>query len=125
MERIRTKNRECIGRRRQGRCHPRIGTAVSVEPLPLELAHPEEQHARQYGALRLLSSTGGRCRNQGTSWWTCQFSAEASRRAKATSKAKGGDGKDDKKEEGENGIGKDNAKATEYFVGYCLQMQSW
>ena len=38
---------------------------------------------------------------------------------------KGGDGKDDKKEEGENGIGKDNANATEYFVGYCLQMQSW
>ena len=47
------------------------------------------------------------------------------KRAKTTSKAKGGDSKDDKKEEGENGKGKDNAKATEYFVGYCLQMQSW
>ena len=47
------------------------------------------------------------------------------KRAKTTSKAKGGDGKDDKKEEGENGIGKDNANATEYFAGSCLQMQSW
>ena len=56
MERIRTKNRECIGQRRQGRCHPRNGTAVSAKPLPLELAHPEEQHAGQYDALRLLSS---------------------------------------------------------------------
>ena len=45
-------------------------------------------------------------------------------KGKGDKQGKGGDGKDDKKEEGENGKGKDNANATEYFAGSCLQMQS-
>ena len=60
-ERERTEIPESPGRRRQDRCNPRIGTAVSAEPLPLELAHPEERRAVE-DALRLLSGTGGRCR---------------------------------------------------------------
>ena len=38
------------------------GTAVSAEPPPLELAHPEGLRAGQDDALRLQSGTGGRCR---------------------------------------------------------------
>ena len=40
-------------------------------------------------------------------------------KGKGDNQGKCGDGKDDKKAEGENGKGKDNAKATEYFAGSC------
>ena len=79
-------------------CHPRTGTAVSTEPLPLGLAHPEKLRTGQDDSLRLLSCTSGRCRfRMGLS---------------VLGKGKKGRGKNG------NGKSEDNATATEAtFIG--------
>ena len=46
-ERRRTEVWQDVGRGRQDRCHTCVGTAPFAEPLPLELAHPEELRTSQ------------------------------------------------------------------------------
>ena len=46
-EGIGTEIRQDVGRRRQVRCHPCVGTAARAEPLPLELTHPDAARRAQ------------------------------------------------------------------------------
>ena len=83
-ERVRTEVRESLRRGRQDRSHPRIGSALSSESLPDELANPEQLCANQDCDLRPLSSTSRRwqlrsCANGPVDAW----------KAKETRKAKG------------------------------------
>ena len=104
-ERVRTEIRESTRRRGQDRCSSRTDAAVSADPLPLGLAHPEEFRAGQDDALRLLLS--------GTEYAPMDLSilGRGKQMGKCDKKGKGSGGK--------NGKGKGNAQVTEYLAGCC------